>query len=165
MDYILIGKIVNTHGIKGELRIISDIEYKDRIFRKDNHLYLGKNKKEETITTYRKHKMFDMVTFNNYNNINQVLSLVGEKVYITRETLNLSEHEFLDIDLIGMSVIISGKKSGIVTGIRYASKTNKLIDVLLDNKNISIPYHKDFIKRVDIENKTIEFNLIEGLIS
>ena len=35
MDYIYIGKIVNTHGIKGELRIISNFEYKELVFQKD----------------------------------------------------------------------------------------------------------------------------------
>ena len=32
MKYVLIGKIVNTHGLKGEVRILSDFKYKDRIF-------------------------------------------------------------------------------------------------------------------------------------
>ena len=31
-DYIYIGKIVNTHGLKGEIRIISDFEFKDKVF-------------------------------------------------------------------------------------------------------------------------------------
>ena len=39
MEYVLIGKIVNTHGIKGELRILSDFEYKERIFKKGFNLY------------------------------------------------------------------------------------------------------------------------------
>ena len=42
--YIKIGQIVNTHGIKGELKIISDFKYKDKIFVKDFNLYIGKNK-------------------------------------------------------------------------------------------------------------------------
>ena len=52
MNYICIGEIVNTHGIKGELRIVSDIEYKDYIFQKGIHLYIGKNKTEEIISTW-----------------------------------------------------------------------------------------------------------------
>ena len=35
MKFINIGKIVNTHGIKGELRILSDFKYKDKVFKKD----------------------------------------------------------------------------------------------------------------------------------
>ena len=39
MDYIYIGKIVNTHGIKGEVRILSDFKYKDRIFKNGFNMY------------------------------------------------------------------------------------------------------------------------------
>ena len=164
MEYILIGKIVSTHGIKGEIKIISNFEYKDRVFIKDNYLYIGNKKEEKKINTYRKHKTYDMVTFSEYNNINQVLPFLKENVYIKKESLNLNNNDFLDIDLIGLSVIINGKIIGTVKSIRYASKTNKLIDIATNNKSVSIPYHKDFIKSVNLEDKTIEFNLIEGLI-
>ena len=39
-EYILVGKLVNTHGIKGEVKILSDFEYKTRVFKKDFKLYL-----------------------------------------------------------------------------------------------------------------------------
>ena len=44
MKYIRIGKIVNTHGIKGELRLLSSFKYKDKVFKKDMKLYVGKDK-------------------------------------------------------------------------------------------------------------------------
>ena len=44
MKFINIGKIVNTHGIKGELRILSDFKYKDKVFKKDFKFYIGKDK-------------------------------------------------------------------------------------------------------------------------
>lgn len=65
MELIKIGKIVNTHGIKGELRILSKFPYKEKIFIKNMKLYIDK-KDIETINTYRKHKNFDMVTFTIY---------------------------------------------------------------------------------------------------
>ena len=74
MDYIYIGKIVNTHGIKGELRIKSDFERKNIVFRPGFVLYIGKGYVPEKISSYRKHKDYDMVTFEGYNNINQVLN-------------------------------------------------------------------------------------------
>ena len=36
MDKVYIGKVVNTHGIKGELRILSDFPYKDKVFKINN---------------------------------------------------------------------------------------------------------------------------------
>ena len=48
---VYVGEIVNTHGIKGELRIISDFKYKDKVFFKGNKLYLGKRKQKVLIDT------------------------------------------------------------------------------------------------------------------
>ena len=39
MEYIYVGKIVNTHGIKGEIRILSDFKYKNEIFKENFKLY------------------------------------------------------------------------------------------------------------------------------
>lgn len=41
IKYINVGKIVNTHALKGEVRIISDFEFKDRVFIPNNVLYIG----------------------------------------------------------------------------------------------------------------------------
>ena len=80
---IYVGKIVNTHGIKGELRILSNFKYKNEIFKINNFLYIDNIKYQ--IRTYRKHKNYDMVTLNDYNNINDVLFLKGKQVYSLRE--------------------------------------------------------------------------------
>ena len=46
MNYVYLGRIVNTHGIKGEVRIISDFEYKDRVFNIGSIIYYGSDKEE-----------------------------------------------------------------------------------------------------------------------
>ena len=84
MEYICVGKIVQTHGIKGELRIRSKFLKKDRVFKKGFTLYLGDDKKPEVINTYRPHKEFDMVTFEGINNINDILYLKGSNVFVKR---------------------------------------------------------------------------------
>ena len=88
MELVRIGKIVNTHGIKGELRILSDFEFKDKVFKKGVKVYVGKKKKEFIINSYRFHKIFDMVTFEGFNNINDVEYLKGDFVYVNEEDLN-----------------------------------------------------------------------------
>ena len=55
MEYLYIGKIVNTHGIRGEIRILSNFKYKDRVFKKDIPIYIGKEKDREVISSYRHH--------------------------------------------------------------------------------------------------------------
>ena len=60
MDKVYIGKIVSTHGIKGEVRIISDFLYKEKVFVVGNKLII--DDKEYTINSYRSHKNYDIVT-------------------------------------------------------------------------------------------------------
>ena len=105
MNLIYIGKIVNTHGIKGEVRLLSNFEEKDLIFKEGFKVYIGSMNEEETINTYRHHKQFEMISFKGINDINLVLKYKGKKVYINKDDLNLKDDEYLLEDLIGMKII------------------------------------------------------------
>ena len=162
MDFIFIGDLVNTHGLKGEVRIISDFKYKEDIFKKGNNLYVGKNHQKLEINSYRKHKIYDMVTFVGINSIDDVILYKGDKVYINR-----CEFEFsgiLDEDIIGMEVYGDNKLIGIVTTILKNSVHSILVIEKNGNRNM-VPYVNEFIKNIDLENKKIEINVIEGLIN
>ena len=164
MDYVLIGKIVGTHGIRGELRIKSDFEYKNRVFQKGFKLFIGRDKKEEEINTYRHHKDFEMVTFPEYDNINQVLKYLKEDVYISRCDLHLNDNEYLEKDLIGLKVVQDGEIVGEILAITKVSDKNKVMEIVYRGKRILIPYHPDFILNLDLQNRKIEVKLIEGML-
>ena len=159
-DYIYIGKIVNTHGIKGELRLLSDFKFKEKVFLENRRIYIGEEKIEEVINSYRHHKVFDMITLKGYDNINQVLKYLRKDVY----DLDLGEKEYLDEDLINLNIIFNNQEVGHVVAIRQVNQNNKIIEAMINDKLTLIPYHKDFISNVDLENKIIELNLIEGMI-
>ncbi len=163
-EYIYIGKIVNTHGIKGELRLLSNFKYKNKVFLENRKIYIGDEKKEEMIKSYRHHKIFEMITLYGYDNINEVLIFLNKNVYIKKNDLNLGDKEFLDEDLINLSVIFNNKEVGHVVAIRQINPKNKIIEAVINDKVTMIPYHEDFILNVDLENKKIELNLIEGMI-
>ena len=158
MDYVLIGKIVNTHGIKGEIRILSDFKYKSDVFKIGNNIYIGKDKIKETINSYRIHKSYDMITLKGINDINDVLKYKGLDVYINR-----SEFKFDGIiyeDLIGMEVYSKDKLIGTVDEV-IKSSAHPIIKV---GKSM-IPFIDEFILNVDNDNKRIDINEIEGLIN
>lgn len=158
MEFIRIGKIVNTHGIKGELRILSDFRHKDKVFKVGMKFYVGKEKEEFTVNSYRFHKIFDMVTFNGFNNINDVLYLKGRPVYINKEDLVLDDGEVYIEDLVGYDVIIGEKVLGKVTGVMYNSKANDILKV----GDTLVPYVKDLI--IKIEDNKIYYKEIGGLL-
>lgn len=153
MKHIFIGRIVNTHALKGEVRIVSDFEFKDRIFKENTLLYIGENKDKEIIETYRKHKQFDMVKFKGIDYINDVLKYKGSKVYIDESILNLKDDEILISELINMDVYNDNKYVGKITEYRSDNGNN-----MLRVNNKLIPYNKDFITKIDKENKSIYFH-------
>ena len=163
MNYIYLGEIVNTHGIKGEVRIVSDFKFKNDVFKIGKNLYVGNSKVKEIINTYRVHKNYDMVTFKGINDINDVLKYKGKKVYIMRE-----EFEFngiLDEDVIGLDVYSKDKKIGIVEDV-LKSNAHPILEVKNDKNVISyIPFIDEFVLNVDLKNKRIDIEEIEGLIN
>lgn len=163
-EYVLIGKIVNTHGIKGELRLLSNFKYKDRVFLENRRIYIGEEKVEEIINSYRHHKIFEMITLKGYNNINEVLKYLNKEVFVKRNDLSLNTNDYLDEDLVNLSVIFNNQEVGHVVAVRQINPKNKIIEALINDKITLIPYHNDFIKNVDLENKKIELNLIGGMI-
>lgn len=162
MEFVYIGKIVNTHGIKGELRILSNFDRKDIVFKPGFKFYIGESYNQETVMSYRKHKEFDMVLFDGYDNINQVLKYLKMKVYVKREDLNLKENDYLLDDLVGLNVIFEGKSLGKVGEIVY-NGSNILLSVDGD-KHFYIPNNSYFIKNVDLVKKEIDVLNVEGLI-
>ena len=108
MEKIYIGKIVSTHGIKGELKILSDFDYKSKVFVVGNKLII--DDKEYTIKSYRVHKNFDMVTLDDYTDINEVLFLLKRNVYVSKDELSVNDDEILDEDLITYKVLTNTGK-------------------------------------------------------
>lgn len=156
MKYIYVGKLVNTHALKGEVRILSNFEFKAKVFKINSPLYVGNYKEKLLIRSYRRHKSFDMVTFEGIDNINDVLKYKGMNVYTSDDDLNLSDNEILPEDLIDMEVILNDKVVGKITEYR-SDNGNKM--VRLNDK--FIPYNNDFITKVDKENKKVYYHDIE----
>lgn len=162
MNYIYIGDIVNTHGIKGEVKILSSFKFKSSVFIKGTFLYVGKDKIKLEINSYRKHKMFDMVTFVGIDDINDVLKYKGESVYIDKNEVTIDG--ILNEDLIDMSVYGDDNFVGHVTGVL----NNGLYDILVIENNNSkslVPNIDEFVLNIDVDNKRIDINIIEGLLN
>lgn len=160
MNKVYIGKIVNTHGIKGEVRLLSDFPFKDKVFVVGNSILIDDI--EYKINSYRRHKMFDMITLEGYNNINDVLFLMKKKVYFDKDKLILSDDEILDEDLVKFKVIDDDGNIGKINEIFMASSTNKILRVEFSHE-VLIPYNSPIIKSIDKNKKEIHVSLIGGM--
>ncbi len=162
MKELYLGKIVNTHGIKGEVRLLSNFKYKEKVFVKGFPIYIGMDKQKEIISSYRPHKQFDMITMDGYTNINEVLKYKGKKVFINKDDLKLTSDEYLDEDLIGLNVIVNDKIVGKVLRI----ERDKQVKIVV-NKNDNfylVPYVYDIIEEVNLKSGFLKLKYIKGLL-
>ena len=157
MNKILVGKVVNTHGIKGEIRIKSNFKFKDKVLVVGNDINILD--KDYKITSYRYHKVFDMVKLEGFNNINDVLFMIGNNVYFDEDKLNLDSNEVLDDDLVNYKVK-SNNMTGTIKEIMDING-NRVIRVELDREYL-IPYNDEFVK-INKKDKEIEIKIIEGM--
>ena len=160
MRELLVGKIVGTHGIKGELKVLSDFKFSDKVFAKDKRIII--NNKTYIINSVRKHKNFILITLNDYNDINQVLDFIKKNIYIDEEDLVLNDEEILDEDLVKYHILTTDGKSGIIKEIFWASPTNKIMRVELD-KEVLIPFNSPMIKSISKSKKEVIIELISGM--
>ena len=153
MNKVVLGKYVNTHGIKGEIRIKSNFPYKSKVFKVDNEIII--NDVVYIIKSYRIHKDYDMVTLDGINSINDIPFPKNTKVFIDRDKY-LSKKDYLDSDLIGF-IVYNSKIEREITDIFNITDTKKLIKT----KEGYIPF--ELVKDVDLENKRVLIGEVDGL--
>lgn len=159
MEYVCIGKLVNTHGIKGEVKLLSNFEYKDKAFVVGMNFYIGEDKEKVTVNSYRHHKVFDMVTFKEYNYINDVLKFKNKLVYVLKPDLALDNNSILDREYIGMNAYYEGVLVGKVNDI---INNNGYKLMLIGTK--FVPFNKEFISSVSVTKNELILKNVEGLL-
>lgn len=167
MEYVEVGKIVSTHGIKGEVKVYSDSDFKEERFKHGNTLYLKGNNTYYpiVINSYREHKNMSLITFNDYKNINEVLKFINLIVYIKKDDLPVLDKGHYYADLIGLEVYnMTNNYIGVIEDIRVVPHGG-IIEIKRENGKISlVPYVDEFVYEIDLENNKMIINPIEGLL-
>ncbi len=167
--YISVGKIVNFHGIKGEARVGYSKNQQDFFLSLESVFVKKDNEYQELkIDSVRQNKNFLIVKFEGIDSINDIIPLKGCLLFVEEDVVrkNLDEDEFLIDELVGLNVFDAetDKKLGFVIGVSN-NGANDLISVKTNSKKISlIPFVKAIVPVVDIKNKKILVNNIEGLL-
>lgn len=168
MKYLEVGKIVATHGIRGEVKVSLTTSFPEERFEKGNVLYIGENDqyKKIIIDTFRVHKGLGLVSFNKLTNINDVLDYVGKTIYVDKESLEeLGEDDFYFDDLIGLTAITNNdEKIGEVVDILEVPQGAILVIKKDDKEEALVPFVDEFISDVDLEEGYIIITPIEGLL-
>ncbi|WP_085523998.1 ribosome maturation factor RimM [Tuberibacillus sp. Marseille-P3662] len=167
-EWFHVGKIVNMHGLRGEVRVMSSTDFEDKRFAEDAVLYIGKddtNKTPVTVSGHRIHKQFHLLTFAGYESIEDVEWMKGQLLFVSKEQLEpLGDNEFYYHEIIGCDVYSeAGDYIGRVNEI-LSPGANDVWVVGRNGEDVLIPYIEDVVKAIDVSNNTIKIHLLDGLM-
>jgi 16S rRNA processing protein RimM len=154
---IEIGTIVNTHGLKGDLKLRSESDFKAQRFAVGAVVYM--NGRPYTVASFRAQQGFDIIHFEGIDHIDQAQLLKDQVLMAPLDDALLAEGEFHVTQLIGCAVREAGELLGTVTDIRHFPAQS----LLVVNDTIQIPFVDAFILEVDLTQRIIDVELIEGM--
>lgn len=158
-EYVEAGKIVNTHGVAGEVKIEVWLDSPD-YFRKFKRLFL--NGKEIKVLSARPHKQFIIARLEGVDDLNAAMALKGRTVEILRADAHLKKGEFFIQDILGFKVV--DEQGNTVGELADAEETPaSMIYVVKGEREHLIPAVKEFILKIDEKKEEILVHLIEGM--
>ncbi len=162
-EFIETGKIVNIHGLRGEVKIMPWSDDPEFICEFDI-LYLGKDKKLLQIENARVHKNMVLAKFKGIDTPEAANLLRNNIIYIDRNDVELEEGTYFIQDLIGLKVINAdtNEEYGNVTDV-FQTGANDVYEVKNGDKIVLIPAIPDVIVNIDIENSVLMIRPLEGL--
>jgi 16S rRNA processing protein RimM len=166
MDYTIVGKIINSHGIKGEVKVFP---LTDDISRFDSlkNVYIGENHVKHEIKGVKYHKNIAIIKFKEYDDINEILKFKDNFIYVDdEEKVILPEGRFFIHDLLKSQVFdtqanLIGTLENIIQG---PSNDIYVVKDMEKDREYLIPAVKQFIIEVNIGDKKIIIDPIEGMI-
>lgn len=152
---ILVAEIITTHGIRGNLKIKSFTDNKDR-FQKGSKLYL--DDKTVTIENSFIQKGNYVIKLEGFDDINEVSKFIGHELTIDEEDLmELKEDEYFLFELEGLDVYEKDEKIGYIKEIITKVYPNDIFVIkTLKNQEVYFPALKAIVEKVDLINKKVE---------
>lgn len=165
MNLIRVGVIVNTFGIKGEVKVKIVTDFPEERFALGHTLIL-KEKNELIklkIFSCRFHKNNALIMFEGYQDINLIEKYKGLELFIDRDTCDVLADGYYYDELLNLLVYQQDKLLGTVLKVE-AYPAHSVLRIKTDTKEILVPFVEAFIKKVDLKAKRIDVELIEGML-
>ena len=165
-NYLEAGKITNTHGLRGEVKVVTWTDYPE-VFEDIDYLFIktkdGEMRLDLKNIKYQRNNI--IVKFKQLNSIEEAEKLKNQILYVERDMLGeLPEDVHYIADLIGLEVFEeNGEKVGVIADV-FNTGANDIYDVKREGKkNLLLPVIDDVVKDIDIEKGRIVVNIMEGL--
>ena len=165
MDLLEVGKIVNTHGLRGEVKVVPWTDCPE-VFA-DIDVYVKKKSEYERLDVkgikYQKNNL--IVRFSQITDINMAEKYKNQVIYAEREILGeLPEGVYYIADLIGLDIVTEdGEKIGTVSDV-FNTGSNDIYEVKREGKkNLLLPVIDDVVLNIDVDGGKITVRMMDGL--
>ena len=165
-QFLQVGVISSTHGIRGEVKVFPTTDDPAR-FKKLKKVLLdtGKEQLELELQSVKFFKQFVIAKFKGIDNINDIEMYKGKSLFVPREdAVALGKDEYYIADLIGMEVFTEEGRFGILKDVMETGANEVYIIASDKHGEVLVPAIKQCILDVDIEGKRMKIRLMEGLI-
>ena len=165
-QYLKVGVISSTHGIRGEVKVFPTTDSPERFETLKNViLETGKQQIPLEIAGIKYFKQFVIVKFKGIDNINDIEKYRGMELYVSREdAVELEDDEFYIADLIGMKVVTEDGDLGVLKDIMETGANDVYIIDTEKYGELLLPAIHDCILDVDVENNVMTVHLLDGLV-
>ena len=160
--FLEIGKIVNTHGLRGDVKVVPWSDYPE-IFEEIDFVYLDKNTKLQ-IKNVKYQKNNVILKLDTINSIEQAEKLKEKVLLVDKDDIEiLDEDTYFVADLIGLSVYENDEKLGVLSDVIPVAGADVYVIKREKGKDILIPAIKENIKEINISEKYIKVKIPDGL--
>lgn len=162
-EYLEAGKIVNTHGIRGEVKIMPYCDSPELLCDFDR-LFMGKSLKEIYIERSRVQKNMIICKIEGVDTPEEAEKLRNKMLYMHRDDLELDEDTYFIQDLIGMTVkdADTGEVYGIIDDV-FQTGANDVYSIKNGDKSYLVPAITDVVITTDIDSGIMTIRPLEGL--
>lgn len=162
-EYLEAGKIVNTHGIRGEVKIMPYCDSPELLCDFDR-LFMGKSLKEIYIERSRVQKNMIICKIEGIDTPEEAEKLRNKMLYMHRDDLELDEDTYFIQDLIGMTVkdADTGEVYGIIDDV-FQTGANDVYSIKNGDKSYLVPAIADVVITTDIDSGIMTIRPLEGL--
>lgn len=168
MNYFNVGKIVNTQGLQGEMRVLSVTDFAEERFKKGNKLVLFDKKDQFVmdveIASHRKAKNFDIIKFKGMYHINDIEKFRDFSLKVAEEDLSdLEDGEFYYHEIIGLEVYENDVLLGTIKEILQPGANDVWVVKRKGKRDLLLPYIPPVVLEIDIKQGRVDVEIPEGL--
>ena len=169
MEFLSLGVIKDSFGLDGTLKIFSTTNMSNKRYKVGNIVFLvnplTNEKQEHVVLAFRHSGLFDFVKLDGINSPEDAKSLKTYEIHVEKDRKDLEEGTYFYSDLRGCKVYDQDRNElGTVKEVEEFPAQLTLRVMRKGKQDFFVPFIKQFIKDVNIENKAIIIEKIEGLL-